>query len=267
MGEMILSDKNIREFGDRLITEGYNPDNVQPASYDLTIGSIIVGDREETEYTIRPDELLFIKTAEQISMPDNLLGVIGERNSRMRMGLWVSGPHYFPGHKTFMFLRVKNLSANPITIKKGEGIAQIFFEEMKEVPEVPYDKKKDASFNDETEYRGLGRYTDEYSQRIANITSEKAALENTQGRMYANILTLMGLFVSIFSLIMVNFSQINSGNAMDKRTILTINLSLGFVIALFLGLIFLVINKAEKRYQIYLFAATLVVLLIALVLL
>ena len=264
---MILSDKNIKELGSSLITEGYNPDNVQAASYDLTIGSIIVGDREETEYTIRPDELLFIKTAEQITMPYNLVGVIGERNSRMRMGLWVSGPHYWPGHKTFMYLRVKNLSGNPIILKQGEGIAQIIFEEMKEVPEVPYDKKKGASFNDENSYRGLGNYTNEYNQRIARLTTEKAELENTQGRMYANILTLMGLFVSIFSLIMVNFSQINSGNVMDKHTILTINLSLGFVIALFLGLIFIVINKERKKYQPIMFAGALAALLVVLMIL
>ena len=46
------------------------------------------------------------------------MGRIGEKNSRMRQGLWVSGPHYFPGHKTYIYLRVQNLTADTIKIKK-----------------------------------------------------------------------------------------------------------------------------------------------------
>ena len=92
------------------------------------------------------------------------MGRIGEKNSRLRQGLWVSGPHYFPGHSTYIFLRVKNISPNDIGIKEGDKIAQIFFEQLDEVPDTTYDSQADASFNDEDQYRGLGRYTTEYDR-------------------------------------------------------------------------------------------------------
>ena len=39
----------------------------------------------------------------------NILRWIAEKNSRMRQGLAVSGPHYQLGHKTYAFLRVTNI--------------------------------------------------------------------------------------------------------------------------------------------------------------
>ncbi|MEE3420586.1 MAG: hypothetical protein VZR02_05730 [Lachnospiraceae bacterium] len=143
-----------------------------------------------------------------------------------------------------MFLRVVNLSAKPIALKSGEQIAQIFFEQLTQEPEKTYDKIESASFNNEDQYRGLGKYKDEYTKEIRDTASkEQQKIEKMTDRIYANILTLMGIFVSIFSLIMVNFSNISNNGSISKQTILTINLSLGFVIALFMGLLLLFINK------------------------
>lgn len=244
---MILTDHDIRSRANEIIVTGYKEDNVNPVSYDLTIGAIVLDTGEKQDYELQPGEMVFIKTAEEIHMPNSLLGRIGEKNSRMREGLWVSGPHYFPGHQTFMFLRVKNICANIIRLQAGQKIAQIFFEELKDIPERTYDQREDASFNNEKQYRGLGKYEEEYARQIRKAEDINENLDKTQGRIYANILTLMGLFVSIFSLITVNFSQINSGNVMDKNMLLTINLSLGFVISLFMGLILLFINRGQNK--------------------
>ena len=56
----------------------------------------------------------------------------------------------------------------------------------------------------------------------------------------------MGIFVSIFSLIMVNFSNITKGT-LTKGFIVPMNLSLGVVIALFKGLILIFLNKAKSK--------------------
>lgn len=182
---------------------------MKPASYDLTIGGIILDDKEAETYTLEPDTTVFIKTAEELHIPDDLLGHVGEKNSRMRQGLWVSGPNYFPGHTTYAFLRVRNVSPDAITLKAGDKIAQIFFEKMDEKPEHPYNEQQGASFNDEESYRGMGRYDSEYSRRIRKAKKVNQDLDHLQGKIYANIITLMGLFVSIFSLIMVNFTSIS----------------------------------------------------------
>lgn len=103
-------------------------------------------------------------------MPADLMGRIAEKNSRMRMGLVVSGSHYYPGHET-------------------------------------YDQQQGASFNNEDAYRGLGRYKDEYEKRVTRLNEAQKNLENHETRIYANILTLMGIFVAIFSLILALFRQ------------------------------------------------------------
>ena len=56
----------------------------------------------------------------------------------------------------------------------------------------------------------------------------------------------MGIFVSIFSLITVNFASINENN-FSKDFILTMNLSLGVVITLFMGLILFFLNNGKNK--------------------
>ena len=56
---------------------------------------------------------------------------------------------------------------------------------------------------------------------------------------------MMGIFVSIFSLITVNFNQLNSKN-LTVDFILKMNLSLG-IITLFIGLIMIFLRKREDN--------------------
>ncbi|MDB7951536.1 dCTP deaminase domain-containing protein [Faecalitalea cylindroides] len=242
---MILVDKNIKSLAEKIIIKGYDENNVGPVSYDVTIQSIICENEDKDMFVLRPQEMIFIKTMEKIKMPNNLMGRIGEKNSRMRQGLFVSGPHYFPGHETYMFLRVVNLSSNSITISKGDKIAQIFFEELKQEPEQNYASNPNASFNNENEYRGLGKYESEYEKRVSKIEELNETLEKKENSVYLNIITFMGLFVSIFSLITINFSQLT--NNFSSENIIPINISLGVVIALFMGLILIFLNKAKSK--------------------
>lgn len=166
---MILVDKDIKRLSKDLIVTGYKEENVNAVSYDLSIDQIVLEDGNKDCYCLDPNEVVFIKTNEEISMPRNLMGRIGEKNSRMRLGLFVSGLHYFPGHRTYMFLRVMNISSNQIEIKKGDKIAQIFFEELIQEPEADYSMQEKSSFNNESQYRGLGNYQSEYSKHITKI--------------------------------------------------------------------------------------------------
>lgn len=83
----------------------------------------------------------------------------------MRQGLVVSGPHYQPGHKTYAFLRVTNISKNIITLSRGNKIAQIIFEQLTGKPDVPYSIQMNASYQDEVEYKGLGNDKQEYDKQ------------------------------------------------------------------------------------------------------
>ncbi|MGO5283955.1 hypothetical protein ACTQ0C_11410 [Catenibacterium mitsuokai] len=73
---------------------------------------------------------------------------------------------------------------------------------------------------------------------------------------------MMGIFVSIFSLITVNFNQLNSKN-LTVDFILKMNLSLG-IITLFIGLIMIFLRKREDNKIMKYFIGLLVIMHIAL---
>ena len=154
----MLIDKQIKERGESLISP-FDENHVTSISYDLDIDGYInnEGGLSKERVILRPGESVMIKTIQSLKMPTDLVGIIGERNSRMRQGLNVVGPHYFPGHTTAVYLRVTNVSTVDIELYHGDGIAQIFFEELSEEPEVSYDNQKGASFNNENAYLGCGK--------------------------------------------------------------------------------------------------------------
>lgn len=260
---MILVDKEIKRRSGEIFQEGYVESNVTAISYDLHIQGIINDEILENKYILRPGEVAFIKTKEKIKMPNDLMGRIGEKNSRIRQGLVVSGPHYYPGHSTYLYLRVQNVTAGTIKIKEGDEIAQIFFEELIEVPEINYEHQPNASFNEEDDYRGLAKYKDEYEDRMEKFKDADKNLDDKVNNIYANVLTIMGLFVSIFSLIMVNFTNI-SDNKITKEFIIPMNISLGIVITLFIGLLLVFINKAKNKWFLIGYIALMAVLIFGL---
>lgn len=165
---MILVDKNIKDLVKHglLIVANYKEENVNCVSYDLTLNSIINNDEEKEEYVLKPKEFVMIKTNEELLIPNNILGRIAEKNSLLRTGLYVSGPHYQPGHRTYSYLRVFNMSDKEITLKKYLKIAQIMFEMLQDIPEITYNKNEKSSFNNENDYLKYGKYNEEYNKLI-----------------------------------------------------------------------------------------------------
>lgn len=159
---MILVDKEIKRLVQEgfLIIENYQEKNVNNVSYDLTVDTIV--NCEEDSIKLETGNFAIIKTLEKIRIPNYLLGRIEEKNSLLRFGLIVNGPCYQPGHTTYCYLRIQNISENPILIKKGFVIAQIVFEELKEVPDITYADQENASFQNEDQYREYGNYTSTY---------------------------------------------------------------------------------------------------------
>lgn len=164
---MILVDKQIRELVNNgmLIVTGYDENNLGCVSYDLTIDKII-SEKESDEYTLNPGEFVMVKTNEELKMPNNMVGYIKEKNSLLRMGVMVTGPMYQPGHQTYGYFRVYNMSQNKIMLSKDFKIAQIVFEVLGEVPDVTYNQEEKSSFNNENEYKGFGKYTENYNKLI-----------------------------------------------------------------------------------------------------
>lgn len=241
---MILVDKDIKKYiqEGKLITEGYDEANINSISYDLTIDKIISGDSLLDTYELSPGEYIFVQSRETLSIPDNIMGRTALKNSKMRLGLDVAPLHYHPGHKTKAFIRVTNISPDSILVKQGDKVAQIIFEQLTQAPQVSYN----ATFQNEMEYKGYGGYKAEYESRIRRMVKVKEDLETKEQQIYSNILTFMGIFVAIFSLISINF-QAFSAAQFDMRSILIMNSSLCFCITVMLGLVLIFLNKAKSR--------------------
>ncbi len=173
----MLVDKEIRNRKDEIFQNGFNEENLGCISYDIRVGKILRKEHE-TELTLNPGELVMVQSEEEFWVPKDLAIKVGEKNSLMRTGLIVNGPTYFPGHHTKAYLRVLNASNNKITIRKGDKIAQLFFEELSQVPDQLYQSNPSSSFSDETEYREYGRYDEAYKTRITGMETAAESLKN-----------------------------------------------------------------------------------------
>lgn len=264
---MILVDKDIKELAERgkLIAEGYEEENVGSVSYDLTIDEIISeNDAHLKQVTLEPDGVVFIKTKELLKIPDNMMGRIAQKNSRMRMGLYVDGPHYHPGHETYAFLRVRNISSDSIRIEQGQQIAQIIFEQLTQKPDSLYGQGAHKAFADETEYRGLSTYKKEYEKYVTKIERVRDNIEDKETQIYANVLTLMGIVAAVFAIITLNFEAFAKAE-LNVKFILSMNLSLVFALSVFFGLLYIIINKQKKKGFNVAYIVVLVLILLALI--
>lgn len=218
--------------------------------------------KKNDSYELAPNSFIIIKTNEQLNIPTNLVGRVGEKNSVMRLGLKVDAPLYHPGHRTFGFLRVQNLTGNAIQLNKGFKIAQIFFEELKDVPNKPYNKPPAASFNEEDDYKGYGNYSSLYNSLIKGMEKSKSELDNMKSTIYANVLTLMGIMVAIFSLVSVNFSNAIT-NSISLKQLALVNITLTLCIVVLLGSVVFIVNHSRKNWFTLVYSLIIVALAIA----
>lgn len=263
---MILVDKDIKAYAEKglLIAEGYDAANVGSISYDLTIDEIISDqDTHLKDVTLGPDGVVIIKTKELLNIPENIMGRIAQKNSRMRMGLDVDGPHYHPGHRTYAFLRVRNVSSDSIRIEQGMQIAQIIFEQLTQKPNCLYGEDSHKAFVDETEYRGLSTYKKEYEKYVKKMEKVSGDIENKETQIYANVLTLMGIVAAVFAIITLNFEAFAKAD-LNAKFLLTMNLSLVLALSVFFGLLHIIINRQNKKGFNLLYIMILVLILAAL---
>ena len=76
---MILVDKNIKDLSEQgfLISSGYESNHINSISYDLTLGEFLNTDKDAID--IIPGEFFMVKTMEELNIPTNITGYIGEK--------------------------------------------------------------------------------------------------------------------------------------------------------------------------------------------
>ncbi|MGI5840690.1 MAG: dCTP deaminase [Patescibacteria group bacterium] len=160
---MILSDKDIKKAieSKRILIDPFEPECVQPSSYDLHLqnkvlvfdnyaASVIdVRERQDVSriveigkegFVIHPGEFILGSTTEIFAIPKDLAGKLEGKSSLGRLGLIVHATAGFvdPGFEGQLTFEITNISRLPIRLYGGMKIAQICFLQMSSEVDNPY---------------------------------------------------------------------------------------------------------------------------------
>lgn len=165
---MILPDHAIHQLcasgplSGRALIEPFNPEQVEPASYDVRLGNDFkIFQRDATAYIdmhapvditkdvrvndgeyflMHPGEFALGVTVERLHMPDNLVGRIEGKSSVGRLGMMVhiTAGYIDPGFRGPVTLELFCVHPLPVAVYPGDLIAQISFHEMKSPASKPY---------------------------------------------------------------------------------------------------------------------------------
>ncbi|MBR8823527.1 dCTP deaminase, dUMP-forming [Fusobacterium necrophorum] len=238
--------KKLQESLDNSLIFPFDISHLGVVSYDLSIDSFYQGGKEVEldSIQLQPEDIIFIGVTEIIKLPFDLIGIVTEKNSRIRQGLEVVAPIYQPGHYTRIFLRIKNISSDEITLSKKDKIAQIMFERINIV-----EKGYEGAFTDEFSFMGLSHYDSEYKSR--KVEKKYSDLKDLESKIYTVIIVLMGVFTAIVSFVMTLFSRSIHGFDILLVTISTITM----IAALFgISSMFVFTNKRMQTYLSFLIA-------------
>jgi dCTP deaminase len=146
---MIKPDKWIKEFGRNGGIIPFNEDQVNPASYDVTLGNhwIIMDGSIERETTcsnimLEPGMVVLATTKEYVKVPRNiccdlkLKSTIGRSWINHSLSGWVD-----PNFMGELTLELQNIGPKPVVLRENMRIAQLVFLTMEEEPETAYGEK------------------------------------------------------------------------------------------------------------------------------
>lgn len=184
---MILTDKNIRSLCidennnciPGALISPFSEESLQSESYDLAIGDRIailnkevrciditeqseidsIYDEKELSkegYVLSPKEYVLVSLKEDIALPENITAHIRPRTRFTRMGLLVSDQHCNSTYEGNLKIGLYNATNYAIKIFPNVRIAQIVFEELKEIPSEKklYKNKAVAAYQNEEKFKG-----------------------------------------------------------------------------------------------------------------
>lgn len=156
---MLKNDGWITQFGSSGGIEPFNPDAVNPASYDISLGDQIVvypssdkTKRQEWSLASRgsvflqPNERALVVTAETIKTPVDVAITVRLKSSLARqmivspMGLFID-----PGYEGKITFCLINMGVEPYELRLGRRVAQFVFQGMSAAAEIPYGDERRKS--------------------------------------------------------------------------------------------------------------------------
>jgi dCTP deaminase len=154
---MIKPDHWIREFAEKGGIYPFNPEHVNPASYDVTVGNHWICPTRDPEEIVSdsivlfPGEVILATTQEYIKMPRDVVCDLKLKSSLGRLWLnhslsgWIDCG--FEGQVT---LELQNLGPYPRELVKGMRVAQLVFLGMESAPTVAYGEGGKGHYHGQT---------------------------------------------------------------------------------------------------------------------
>lgn len=218
-----------------------NIDCVTNIGYDLRANGFVKNNELVGNYDLNPGESIFVESVETFHFDNITCGIVNIKNSRLRLGLSVEAPIYQPGHNTKIYFRITNLSDKTFHLSSYEKYAYIIFEQLSKSPEKPYS----GSFQDETFYKGLASYESVYAEQQQIAEKKITDLKELEKNIYGNVITIITIFIAIFSLININVNLVQSGS--PAPSFLIYNCSLLGAVSFLAVLLNELMRKKEER--------------------
>lgn len=266
---MLLVDKDIKLFLTNGTTDGrdqtaiYNgiEECVTNIGYDLRADFFVkADDKQVSSCILEPGESAVVSSKERIVFDKQTAGTVHLKNSRIRMGLTMDAPVYQPGHETNIFFRITNISDDSIRLKNGEKYAMLSFEQLSQEPERPYD----GQFQNERKYLGLSGYKSRYDDQIEELNDKAKDLKTLEKSIYGNVITLLTIFIAIFSILNVNITL--ATKLAEAKDFLIYNLATVGAVSFLSTLMNEIIHEGKKAHWLWLVPGICFAVLIAIVL-
>jgi len=151
----ILSGKQISELVKKkeLLIEPFEPEFIQPASYDLrlgrkilasplnseTLGMVIELTEKNLTYQIHSGQMIGVLSHEKLIIPLNICGRFGIRSTFARRGINAfGGLQLDPGFRGRLTMNLLNVGPEPVTLTLYEPLFTVEFQKLEEPAEVGY---------------------------------------------------------------------------------------------------------------------------------
>lgn len=184
---VLLSDKIERYCKeDSKLIDPFEPENLKPAGYDLTVGSFyaighqIFPLKRWESLAIEPYSVAVIEIQEALNVPEFLIGRWNIRVTLAYKGLlWVGGAQVDPGFRGKLACPIYNLSAETVSLSWGQPLAMIDF-----VTTTPFIQGKSRRFENKSrafpDYvkgleSGVAGQLDTVNKSLEKLTSEQQA--------------------------------------------------------------------------------------------
>lgn len=118
------------------------------------------GGDDPDEFVLEPGQFALASTAERITLPGDLAGILEGKSSLARLGLIVhtTAGFFDPGFSGYPTLELVNLNQVPFHLAVGMPIAQMAFMQMTAHADAPYGETGNSKYQQQGRAPALSRY-------------------------------------------------------------------------------------------------------------